>query len=238
MRKQDLAKLPTPVPLLQSGVSIKYSYPEFPQYIDAQQVSPSSSDQSMDKCVSTAEVVQKQKDKLGRGYSSIIPNSKSLPCHTYQDLYSDLLGHKLPPIADYALSDEHSSVEEEVIKELPERLAHHDIIIFKTIYESKEYEMPVEVKLTKKQVKKIRVKEEKTKEIPIVAVVEETKQLEIIRPSLKALNPPKPAPKPVKKVEPKFETPPKPAKAPVVAVKQEVIPVQVKSPPKLVEKVE
>jgi hypothetical protein len=57
VRKQDLAKLPTPVPHMQSGVSIKYVYPELPQYIDAQQVSPSSSDRSMDKCVSTAEVV-------------------------------------------------------------------------------------------------------------------------------------------------------------------------------------
>jgi hypothetical protein len=170
----------------------------------------------------------------------MIPNSKSLPCHTYQDLYSDLLGQKLPPIADYALSDEHSSVEEEVIKELPERLAHHGKIFYKTLEGSKEYEAPVEVKLTKKQVKKIRVKEEKAKEIPIVAVVEveETKQLEIIRPSLKALNPPKPTPKPIKKVEPKLETPPKPAKAPVVVVKPEVIPVRIKTPPKPVEKVE
>lgn len=160
VRKQDLLKLPTPVPA--EGVSIKYLYPDLPQFIDSSQLS-SSSDRSIDKCVSTSEVIQKKIDKLGSSYSKLLPNSKSLPCNTYQDLYSDLLDLNLPPIADYALSEDQSSFEEEIVKELPERLAYIGKIQYKEREHFTEFETP-EVKLTKKQVKKLRVKEEKTRE--------------------------------------------------------------------------
>ncbi len=110
---------------------------------------------------------------MGESYSKLLPNSKSLPCNTYKDLYSDLLDHKLPPIADYALSEEQSSVEEEVIKELPDRLALSGKIIYKTRECSVDFEAPAEVKLTKKQIKKLRVKEEKTKEKEVVVATKE-----------------------------------------------------------------
>ena len=54
VRKADLDKLPTPVPQLQIGVSMKYVYPEFPGFVaealDSSASSGTDSHSSLQKC--------------------------------------------------------------------------------------------------------------------------------------------------------------------------------------------
>lgn len=121
VRKADLDKLPTPVPQLQKGVSMRYVYPELPNYVEKQSEvvsgsasgSRTSSNTSYQKCQSNEDVVNKKIEKMGALYSKLLPPSGSNKNLGYSDLVSDLMhcdeseqkSKRIQAMADYELTE-------------------------------------------------------------------------------------------------------------------------------------